>query len=68
MLKALRAEHTEYEMLAGGAIAVAGRDAAEVGGIASRAGVTVLELFRLSAGATLESLFLAVTQDGGGPR
>lgn len=68
MLKALRAERTEHEVLAGGAIAVAGRDAADVGGIASRAGVTVLELSRLSRGETLESLFLAVTQDGGGPR
>lgn len=68
MLKALRAEEADHEVLADGSIAVVGRDAAEVGGIASQAGVTVLELSRLSPGATLESLFLAVTQDGGGPR
>jgi ABC-2 type transport system ATP-binding protein len=66
MLKALRAERAEHEVLADGAIAIEGRDTAEVGGIAAAAGVTVTELSRLSAGQTLEAMFLAVTADGDG--
>lgn len=68
MLAALRAEHAEHEVLADGAIAIEGRDTADVGGIAAAAGVTVTELSRLSAGQTLEAMFLAATADGGGTR
>jgi ABC-2 type transport system ATP-binding protein len=64
MLNALRAAGYDYDVLADGAISVAGRDSAEIGGIAARAGVTVTELSRLSPGATLEAIFLAAT--GGG--
>jgi ABC-2 type transport system ATP-binding protein len=68
MLNALRAEDAEHEVLADGAIAVTGRDTAEVGGIAAAAGVTVTELSRRSPGQTLEAMFLAVTADGSDPR
>jgi ABC-2 type transport system ATP-binding protein len=68
MLKALRAEHAEHEVLPDGAIAVTGRDTARVGGIAAAAGVTVTELSRRSPGQTLEAIFLAVTADGREPR
>jgi ABC-2 type transport system ATP-binding protein len=61
MLSALRAAGADHELLADGAISIAGRDTAEIGGIAARAGVTVTELSRLSAGDTLEAMFLAVT-------
>lgn len=64
MLEALRAEHADHEVLADGAIAVVGRDTAEVGALAAAAGVTVSELSRLSAGKTLEAMFLAVTAEG----
>jgi hypothetical protein len=53
-------------VLADGAISIVGRDAAEVGAMAAAAGVTVTELSRLSAGQTLEAMFLAVA--GGGHR
>lgn len=68
MLKALRAEHAEHEVLPDGAIAVVGRDTAAVGAVAAAAGVTVTELSRLSPGQTLEAMFLAVTTDGQRPR
>ena len=61
MLSALRAAGADHEELADGAISIAGRDTAEIGGIAARAGVTVTELSRRSAGATLEAMFLAAT-------
>jgi ABC-2 type transport system ATP-binding protein len=61
MLSALRAAGADHELLADGAISIAGRDTAEIGGIAARAGVTVTELSRRSAGDTLEAMFLAVT-------
>ncbi len=61
MLSALRAAGADHELLADGAISIAGRDTAEIGGIAARAGVTVTELSRRSAGETLEAMFLAVT-------
>ncbi len=44
MLRALRAAGAEHELLADGAISIAGRDPAEIGGLAARAGVTVTEL------------------------
>jgi len=61
MLSALRSAEADHELLADGAISIAGPDTAEIGRIASRAGVTVTELSRLSAGETLEAMFLAVT-------
>lgn len=65
MLSALRAAGADHELLADGAISIAGRDTAEIGGIAAQAGVTVTELSRLSAGETLEAMFLAVTGGSG---
>ena len=65
MLSALRAAGADHDLLADGAISVAGRDTAEIGGIAARAGVTVTELSRPSAGETLEAMFLAATGDTG---
>jgi len=65
MLSALRAAGADHELLADGAISIAGRDTAEIGGIAARAGVTVIELGRLSAGESLEAMFLAVTAGNG---
>lgn len=64
MLQALRIEGAEHEALADGAISIVGRDTADIGGMAARAGVTVTELTRLNAGQTLEAMFLAVTGDG----
>jgi len=61
MLSALCAAGVDHDLLADGAISVAGRDTAEIGGIAARASVTVTELSRLSAGETLEAMFLGVT-------
>jgi ABC-2 type transport system ATP-binding protein len=61
MLAALRAEGIDHEMLADGSLAIAGRDAADIGAIAARAGATVTELRGLSAGESLEAMFLAVT-------
>jgi len=66
MLRALLAAGVEHELLVNGAISIAGRDTAEIGAIAARAGVTVTELSRRSAGETLEAMFLAVT--GGNTR
>jgi ABC-2 type transport system ATP-binding protein len=65
MLSALRAAGVDHDLLPEGAISIAGRDTAEVGGIAARAGVTVTELSRLSAGETLEEIFLAATGETG---
>lgn len=61
MLGALRAAGADHELLADGAISIAGRDPAEIGGIAARAGVTVTELSRRSTGEALEEMFLAAT-------
>jgi ABC-2 type transport system ATP-binding protein len=61
MLSALRAAGVDHDLLADGAISIVGRDTAEIGGIAARAGVIVTELSRLSAAETLEEIFLAVT-------
>ena len=65
MLSALRAAGADHELLADGAISVAGRDTAEIGGLAARAGVTVTELTRQSTGDSLEALFLDVTGGDG---
>jgi len=65
MIAALADLGLDHEVLEDGAISVAGADPAEVGAIARRAGVTVTELSRQSAGKTLEAMFLAAT---GGPR
>jgi ABC-2 type transport system ATP-binding protein len=61
MLKTLRADGIDHHVLPDGAISIAGPDTAVVGGIAARAGVTVTELSRCSAGETLEAMFLALT-------
>lgn len=65
MLSALRAAGVDHELLVDGAISIAGRDTAEIGGIAARAGVTVTELSRRSAGEALEAMSLAVTGGAG---
>jgi ABC-2 type transport system ATP-binding protein len=65
MLVALRAAGADHELLADGAISVTGRGPEEIGGIAARAGVTVTELGKISAGETLETMFLAATQNDG---
>ncbi len=65
MLSALSAAGADHELLADGAISIAGQDTAEIGGLAAQAGVTVTELSRVSAGATLEAMFLAVTAGPG---
>ncbi len=65
MLSALRAAGADHELLADGSISVAGRDTAEIGGLAARAGVTVTELSRQSTGDSLEALFLDVTGGDG---
>jgi len=66
MLRALAAAGVGHDLLADDTISVSGRDTAEVGALAGKAGVTVTELRTLSAGETLEAMFLAVT--GGTPR
>jgi ABC-2 type transport system ATP-binding protein len=58
MLIALRATGAHYELLPDGAISVTGTETAEIGGIAARAGVTVTQLSQLSAGESLEAMFL----------
>jgi ABC-2 type transport system ATP-binding protein len=65
MLSALRAAGANHELLADGAISVAGRDTTEIGGLAARAGVTVTELSRQSTGGSLEALFHEVTGGNG---
>ena len=61
MLDELRQVGVEHRVLDDGAISVVGRDPAEVGRIAARAGVTVTELGRRGAGETLEAMFLSLT-------
>lgn len=61
MLCALRAAGVDH-VVTDGAISVPGGDAAEVGAIAARAGVTVTELGRRSPGDILEAMFLALTR------
>ena len=65
MVSALRAAGADHELLADGAISIAGRDTAEIGGIAARAGVTVTELAKQSTGDSLEALFLDVIGGNG---
>jgi len=66
MLRALAAAGVGHDRLVDDTISISGRDTAEVGALAVEAGVTVTELRTLSAGETLEAMFLAVT--GGTPR
>lgn len=65
MLSALRAHGADHALLADGGIAITGRATAEIGGIAARAGVTVTELSKQSAGDSLEAMFLEVTGGNG---
>jgi ABC-2 type transport system ATP-binding protein len=65
MLTALRTAGTQHELLPDGAIEVTGPDPATIGGLATRAGVTVTELSRLGAGESLEALFLDATGGNG---
>jgi ABC-2 type transport system ATP-binding protein len=60
MLSALRAQGADHALLADGAISITGCDTAKIGGIASRAGVTVTELSKQSTGDSLEAMFLEV--------
>ena len=61
MLAALLMAGVQHELLLDGAIAIGGRETAEIGAIAARAAVTVTELSRQSVGQALESTFLAAT-------
>jgi len=65
LLGELGAAGVAHELLADGTIAVAGRDPAEVGALAARAGVTVTELGRTATGEALEALFLDLTGGDG---
>jgi ABC-2 type transport system ATP-binding protein len=65
MVSALRTAGADHELLPDNAISIAGWDPAAIGGIAARAGVTVTELSRRSAGETLEAMFLEVTGGNG---
>jgi ABC-2 type transport system ATP-binding protein len=65
LLGELGAAGVAHELLADGTIAVAGRDPAEVGALAARAGVTVTELGRTATGEALEALFLDLTGGNG---
>ena len=65
MLTALRAAGADHQVLADGAITVIGRDTTEIGSIAARAGVTVTELSKQSAGDSLEAMFLDVIGGNG---
>jgi ABC-2 type transport system ATP-binding protein len=65
MLSALRAQGADHALLADGAISITGRDTAEIGGIASRAGVTVTELSKQNTGDSLEAMFLEVIGGNG---
>jgi ABC-2 type transport system ATP-binding protein len=65
MLHALRAQGADHALLADGTISITARDTAEVGGIAARAGVTVTELSKRSAGESLEAMFLDVIGGNG---
>ncbi len=65
MLDALRAAGAEHQLLADGAITVAGRATTEIGGIAALAGVTVTELRKQSAADSLEAMFLDVIGGNG---
>jgi ABC-2 type transport system ATP-binding protein len=78
MLSALDAAGMPHELLPDGTIAVTDRDPAKIGGLATRAGVTVTELSRPAPAQSLEAMFLALTGatsatgavggNGGGPR
>jgi ABC-2 type transport system ATP-binding protein len=61
LLHVLRADGVEHEVEADGAVSVAGLEPAEVGALAGKAGVTVTELGRRSAGEALEAMFLSLT-------
>jgi ABC-2 type transport system ATP-binding protein len=61
MLRSLRAAGLEHHLLTDGSISIVATDTAVVGGIASKAGVTVTELSRRGVGETLEAMFLATT-------
>jgi ABC-2 type transport system ATP-binding protein len=65
MVSALRAVGADHQVLADGAITVTGRDTSEIGSIALRAGVTVTELSKQSAGESLEALFLEAMEGNG---
>lgn len=65
MLAALRSGAIGFDVRADGAIVIPGQETADVGRIATEAGVTVTELGRLSAGDTLEAMFFAVTGGDG---
>lgn len=61
MLEALGRTDIRYEVTADGAINTWGADASVIGKLASTAGITVIELARISPGDRLEALFLKQT-------
>jgi ABC-2 type transport system ATP-binding protein len=61
MLEALTTAAVTHELQPDGAIRISGRDSADIGAIAARAGVTVAELGRHSPSDALEAMFLAAT-------
>jgi ABC-2 type transport system ATP-binding protein len=61
MIAALAAGGIDHEALGDGALWVTDADPAHVGALAQRAGVTITELSRPSAGDSLEAMFLAAT-------
>jgi len=63
MLGALRAAGADHEVLADGTIAVPGRSPSEIGGIAARAGATVIELGQRAPAEALEAIYLAATAE-----
>jgi ABC-2 type transport system ATP-binding protein len=65
LLAALRAAGVDHEVLRDGAVSITGREPAEIGAVAARAGVTVTELARRNAAETLEAMFLAATGGNG---
>jgi ABC-2 type transport system ATP-binding protein len=65
LLVALRAAGVDHDVSPDGAVAVTGREPAEIGAIAARVGVTVTELARRNTAETLEAMYLAATGGNG---
>jgi ABC-2 type transport system ATP-binding protein len=61
LVDALRQAGVDHQLQADDSITVTGREPAEVGALAARAGVTVVELGRRRTGEQLEDLFLELT-------
>ena len=61
LIGALAGDGADFEIVPDGSLAVTGRDAAEIGILAARAGAVITELTHSSPYAALEALFLAAT-------